>query len=135
MHLHLLSSPLRPRPQSQTAVRASLERHRAAAESAFADLHASQKRLASRLRALLNALDALLRLSPPRPDPAHVEALRAAAGGARALQARLRGVAARLDRVEGTLADLRARGLLPPPPTTTTTAVDEREQEAHAVAN
>ena len=101
-------------PEIKTALRGTLERHRDAADTAFAGLHASQKRLASKVRALLTALDGVLRLAPPRADPAHVEHLRAAAAGARALQARLRGVATRLDRAEAAIGDLRARGALPP---------------------
>ena len=95
-------------------MRSALAGHQAAADAQFEALHASQKALTRHLRALLNALDAVAHLPPPRADAARVEQLRAAAAGARALAARLRGVGARMDRVEAALADLRARGALPP---------------------
>jgi hypothetical protein len=98
-----------PNTHHQPALRASLSTHQLEAQRHFDDLHASQKRLTANLRSLLNALDALLRLAAPRPDPAAVEQLRAVVGGARALQARLRGVGTRLDRVEAVLADVRGR--------------------------
>jgi hypothetical protein len=91
------------------AIRGTLATHQAEAEAAFEGLHASQKRLSAGLRRLLSALDGVLALSAPRPDAAALDQLRAAAGKARAMQAQLRGVAARLDKVETVLADLRAR--------------------------
>jgi hypothetical protein len=111
---HRASRPPAPPEPGPTpplpGLRDSLERHQFEATAAFDALHASQKNLTASLRRLLNALDDLSALSAPRVDAAALEQLRAAAGRARALQAQLRGIAARLDRVEGVLGDLRQRG-------------------------
>lgn len=53
--------------------------------------------------------DRILKLEPVRLEPPAVEAIRGAASTARALQARLRGVAASMERVEAALAQLDAR--------------------------
>jgi len=92
-----------------TALRDNLAAHQADAQQHFDALHLSQKQLTANLRALLNALDSLMRLAAPRPEAAAMEQLRAVVGGARALQARLKGVAGRLDRAEAVLAGLLAK--------------------------